>query len=111
MSIKVDRLKAQAEEARELGLVKLADCVNEVIPELTKEVTEYDFDEVKASVEKLLWKSATQVINYHNVNDTDICKVQRVIDHLVPIVIRELESSIDRKAKLGPFESKIIGQE
>jgi hypothetical protein len=111
MSIKIDRLTAQAEEARDLGLVKLADCIQEVIKDSNEDSVEFQFSDVSASVEKLLWKSAAQVINYHNVNDADVTKVKRVIDHLVPIVIRELESSIDKQAKVGPLEPKIIGQE
>jgi hypothetical protein len=106
------RLQAQAEEAKELGLTKLANDVFVAIGSLPRdgqELFSFSSAELENEVEKSLWKAAINVIAYHDPN-ADIQKIAEVIDELKNVVLLRLEEAIEKYGEIGQYEDKLPGQ-
>lgn len=109
-----NKLTAQAEEAKERGLVKMADHIKEAIgnePEST--FGEYSYNQLENDIHRDLWKIATHVMKYYNVEAADAQKLDNGILLWASELIGELESvlNIDSTSNVkGPFEPKVPGE-
>jgi len=107
-----NKLFAQAEEAKEQGLVKLADHIMDAIekqPEV--EVPEYSYSELEANANSDLWKIAANVMKYYDIQSADVEKVQVVLLHTFSKLASELEVVLDVEGVvIGPLEPKTFGQ-
>lgn len=108
-----NKLLLQAEEAKDQGMVKLASGILsafDMLPE--KEASnEYSYEELNSDIYNGLWKLATNVIKYHDVNSADIEKINYIIESLASKFVENIETSIKiESGSLGPFEPKIIGE-
>lgn len=107
------RLLACAEEAKEQGMIKLADNIKEAIgsePE-TEDVT-YSYSQMESDVHRQLWKAAASMMKYWGVDFVDVQKLDNSILVWASELIDEVEHSlnVDTTSK-GPLEPKVPGQD
>jgi hypothetical protein len=110
-SIIYKKLCAQAEEAKENGMTKLASNVMESIKEGGAQPYEYSYDQLKDDVQKSLWKAAVQVMKYYNVDHADVKLLDKGISIFASKLIEELEEDLGAdKIMVGPNEPKVFGE-
>ena len=111
-SVVYEKLILQAEEAKHLNMPKLANGIFGALtasPE-TENVT-YSWGELHSDVYQDLWKVATNVIKYYNLESVNAEKVDESIEILANKFISELEFSLGvKKGTIGPLEPKIPGE-
>jgi hypothetical protein len=108
-----NKLILQAEEARSQNMEKLA---KGVLGSLTPN-SEDDFNvtygsyEMNDDVYSGLWRLATCIIKFHNVESADAEKINEAIESLAGKFISEIENSLGVEPKIaGPLEPKLLGQ-
>lgn len=103
-----NRLLAQAEEAKERGMHKLASAIlSSVGPLPEDEKVEYSYAQLEEDVYNGMWKLANHVIKYHNVDMVDAEKVHEILESLASRMMDELEEEI---AEPSPLEPKVPGE-
>jgi hypothetical protein len=106
-----NKLKAQAEEAKEIGLVKLADNIISAIGEDGIENSEeYSYQELQADANQELWKVASNVIKYYDIKSADAEKIQNVLLNAFAKLEEELQLTLNIESKVGPLEPKVPGE-
>lgn len=107
-----NKLLLQAKEAQERDMDKLASGIlNSLTPIPEDENINYNFIQLKEDIYQGLWKLATCVIKYHDVNSVNAEKVNDTIESLAYKMINEIEQSLDvDNASIGPLESKLPGE-
>ena len=108
------RLQAQAEEAKKLGLIKLAEHVEANLPPETwvrddseKSITRENLEE---QVEASLWHAATSIIDCYNLKHADIVKVNDAIKYLTANFITELKGTLEIDDFANPDEGPLPGE-
>lgn len=111
-SIVYHKLSAQAEEARERNLVKLAERIEDTLhADPVEELEEYSFAQMKEDIHKDLWKSAARVIAHYNLQSADAEKVDQAVVRLAEKVLSELENALGTDHILvGAMEPKVPGE-
>lgn len=107
------RLLAQAEEAKELKLEKLAENVLGSIGPVPRDEGEdftYSYEDLRNVVKKSLWKVAIEIVAYHDVAKSDIQKIDLAIENLTDEVLATVEGSLNSLDKIGPSEPGVLGQ-
>jgi hypothetical protein len=106
------RLVAQAEEAKELDLTKLAEDVLGAVGSVPRDEDDftYSYEELKDNINKTLWKSAMEIVAYHDSKKADIQKIGTTVEHLVEQVLSDIELAIGMSGKIGPNEPHLLGQ-
>ena len=108
------KLLLQAEEAKEQGLTKLAGAVLSAVgPVPEDEAVKYSYGELETELYEGLWKMATYVFKYHDVESLDIEKVGEVIEILAEKLIDDVESAVGEGeiGVIGKLEQKVAGEE
>lgn len=106
-----NKLLAQAEEAKETGMTKLASNILEAIGSYPEdEVQEYSSDELESDINKDLWKTATNLIKYYEVESVDVEKLNAVLESFAEKLVDELKTTLDIENDLGPNEPKVFGE-
>ena len=108
-----DRLYAQAEEADDLGFVKLASNLKENLQRLKPEENMvFSSEQLDDNLHKKLWSIAIDTINFYNIKNADALKINETIEFLIPKIIKEIKSSISEDSNvIGSFEPKLPGEE
>ena len=111
-SIVYHKLLLQAEEAKTLGMTKLASGIlGSLGPVPEEEHVSYNFEELRDDVYGGLWKLASCVIKYHDVDSVQAEKINEVLESLATKLIAEVETSIGvDDTQVGPLEEKLVGQ-
>jgi hypothetical protein len=111
-SIVYNKLMLQADEAREQNLEKLADGITSSIELDTKDFMEtYSSFELDQDIYTGIWKLATNVLKYHNVNSVDAVKLHSVIQSLSSSLINNVSKAVDvDPLDFGPLELKTPGE-
>jgi hypothetical protein len=97
-SIIKDRLILQAEEAKELGFDKLAE---RIIESVDVDSSNESYMELKENICKNIWKSATLMLDYYNVNEFDASQLNKVIANITNNAIDELEISLNTDSRFA----------
>jgi hypothetical protein len=106
-----DRMNFQAEEARDLGLKKLAGGVFSALGSIPREeALTYNAETLAEDTYKTLWKIASDVVAYHNISNADISHIDGVIETLTPQIIEAIETGLGVRGKVGAIEEKVPGQ-
>lgn len=106
-----NKLIAQAEEAKERGLVKLAeDIVGAIGNEPASEKTGYSVAQLHDDVETELWKVAMHVFKYYNVSSVDAQKLQKNIAYAADRIIVQLAAPLDPAEIDNSIEPKVPGE-
>lgn len=111
-SVVYNKLLLQAEEARDREMIKLASgLMNALGPIPEDEMVSYNFDELQDDIYRGLWKLASCVIKYHDLESVDAEKVHEVLESLASKVIKEVEQSLNvDHTQVGPLETKVPGE-
>jgi hypothetical protein len=109
-SVVYNKLILQAEEAKELGLTKLAsNILNSVGSFPDDSLKEYSYEEMSDDIEQDLWKAATRVINYYKLNSVQAEKLDDSINVFSEKLIKELKETLNANDS-NTLEPKLLGQ-
>lgn len=108
-----NKLLLQAEEATSQEMHKLAKAVKGSLTASPEdESVNYAIGEMNNDIYAGLWKLATCVMKYYNVESADVEKVNEVIESLASRFVSEVETSLNvESSSVGPLEPKLPGQE
>lgn len=107
-----NKLLLQAEEAKELGMTKLASSILEAIgpyPEESPE--EYSYAQLQEDMHRGLWKLASQLMVYYDVTSADAEVLDKVIVAWASKMTEELEQTLNISDIKGPREPLLPGEE
>lgn len=106
------KLYLQAEEAKVQDLTKLASGIfNAIGPTPEDEQITYDYAQLQEDVYQGMWKIATDVLKYHNLESADAEKIHEKLESLASHFVEELESALDvANETVGPLETKLPGE-
>ena len=106
------KLLAQAKEAREQGMVKLAEGILGAIGSFpADEPEEYCYGQLQQDIYGDLWKVAARVLKYYDLKSVNAEKLDEVLTILASDVVDALEESLAMSGTIkGPLESKIPGE-
>jgi hypothetical protein len=107
-----ERLLIQAKEAKDQGLIKLAEGVlNAIGPLPEDEVVSYDISSLNEDVYEGMWKLATHVFKYHDITSANVEKIHETIEALANKFIEDLETSVGvSNSAVGPLEPELPGE-
>lgn len=107
-----NKLMAQAEEAHERGLVKLAEDIKQAIgTEPIEEPIEYSYIQLHDDVRQDLWKLATRLMVYYDLESVDADKLQYTILNATAQIVNDLEESLSvDEIVIGPLEPSVLGE-
>ena len=104
------RLLLQAEEAKEIGLYKLASGVlNSIGPVPEDENLSYSYGELQKDIYEGMWKLAANVMKYRDINSVDIQKVDEVLETFTNNLIASVEETLGTDM-IGPLDPKVPGE-
>lgn len=111
-SIIYNKLFIQAQEAKTQGLDKLASGIMSALgPVPEDENVQYDFHQVKSEVYDGMWKLATHIIKYYDVESADAGKLHNSLEALADRFVEELEKSLGvEDVIVGPLEPALPGE-
>lgn len=112
-SVIYKKLLAQAEEAKERGMIVLAESVLDAIGSFPEEESEqYSYAQMREDIVHDMWKIATRVVKYHELTSLDAEKINETLTAYADQVLNELEATlgVDVVVK-GPREPKVFGEE
>lgn len=106
------KLFLQAEEAKEQGMVKLANSIFEAIgSHPNDELVQYSAGELRDDINKDLWKVAARLIHYYDVESADVEKINTAITALASKLTNDLEIALNvENVVVGPLEPKLFGE-
>lgn len=104
-----NKLLLQAEEAKEQGLVKLAKAITDSI-DYTENKKEYSYKQLKEDVHNDIWKLATNILSYYDIESIDSVKLDNILTSYAQRIINEVEDSLGLENVIGPNEPKLPGE-
>jgi len=106
------KLLLQAEEGRDQGLHKLASGIFEAIGPLPEdEKVSYSHKELEQDIYSELWKVASLILKYYDVESVDAQKMHERLESLTKKALNEVCTVIDKnKEEFGPLEPEVLGQ-
>jgi hypothetical protein len=111
-SVVYHKLLIQANEAKTQNLTKLASgIVGALGPAIEDERVQYNYQQLQNEVYEGMWKLATHVIKYHDVESADAGKIHDRLEALADKFIEELEQSLGvEDVVAGPLEPALPGE-
>lgn len=108
-----DKLILQANEAKEQGLTKIAGGILGSIGSISEdEQVSYGYDELQMDLYEGMWKTATSVLKYYDLNSVDAKRLSDTLETLAEHFLEEMEKTLDIGAgSVGGLEEKVPGQE
>jgi hypothetical protein len=103
-------LQARAAQAQEMN--KMASAIMSAIGPVTEDETvQYNREQLKTELYDGMWKLATHVIKYHDIQSADVIKLHDRLESLADRFLDELETSLDVEDVIaGPLESPLPGE-
>jgi hypothetical protein len=111
-SIIYKKLMAQAEEAKEQGLITLANNILEAIGSFPDEDREqYSYSQLQEDIHRDLWKLSTRLMRYFDVDNVDALKLDRELVIWANNMLDGLEHTLGTSDLIrGPLEPKLPGE-
>lgn len=111
-SVIYNKLLLQAQEAKEQGMTKLSSDIYGAIGSVPEdESLEYSHIKMSDDVHQGLWKLATYILKYHDIESVDAEKIDQVIESLASKFVDEIEISLGIEgSRIGPLEPKLPGE-
>ncbi len=107
-----NKLLAQAEEAKSQGLGSLASSILEALgPYPDEEKATYSYSSLKEDIHRDLWKMATRLMYYYDVQSLDAEKLDETIVEWADKVVTAMEDTMRvNDVVVGPLEPSVPGQ-
>jgi hypothetical protein len=106
------KLMLQADEAKDRGMIKLAEAIIEAIdskPDDKKET--YSYSQLQDDVHRDLWRIASKLMYYYDLKSADALKLDDAIIHWASKTIDELEKTLEVDDVVqGPLEPNVPGE-
>jgi hypothetical protein len=111
-SVVYHKLLLQAQEAKTQNFTKLASgIVNALGPLVEDEHVQYNRQQLHDEIYEGMWKLATHVIKYYDVESADAGKIHDRLEALADKFVEELEHSLSVEDVVdGPLEPKLPGE-
>ena len=111
-NIAYNKLLLQGEEAKERGMEKLANSIFNAIGPTPRDKEDfiYSKNDLETDIKNNLWKTATNVIAYYDVNSIDAEKVNDIIEVFAKEFIDQLKAKLKVQEEVGKFEPPLPGQ-
>ena len=110
-SVIYNKLLLQAEEAKEQLLDRIASGLYAALDQKPVETLEsYSYDELNDDIHKEMWKLATHIIRYYDIQSVDAEKLNEAIEISASRFIDDLEKTLDVECFIGANEDKVPGQ-
>jgi hypothetical protein len=111
-SVVYHKLLLQAQEAKTQNLTKLASGIlGAMAPIPEDERVQYDRQQLHNDIYDGLWKLASNVIKYYDVESADVSKIHDRLEALADKFVEEMEQSLGVEDVIaGPFEPALPGQ-
>lgn len=108
-----NKLLLQAEEAREQGMEKLAHSILNSIGSYPEEgPSSYSYLDLKEEIHNDLWKIATKMASYYDLDSTDAIAINTAIESIASNMIEDLENTLGVQDKVtGPKEPLLPGED
>lgn len=108
-----NKLLLQAQEAREQGMIRLADAIEDAIGnEPAFEKMEYSYGQMNEDIHKDLWKLATKLMIYYDLDSIPVELLDRSIISWAAILTDDIEKTLEVSDVVkGPLESKLPGEQ
>lgn len=108
-----NKLFAQAEEAKHQGLNSLASSIFEAIgPHANDERSEYTYKQLQEDIHRDMWKIATRLMHYYDVNSLDAEKLDETLTTQAELLVEAVESTMQvDEVVVGPLEPEVPGQD
>lgn len=103
-----ERLKLIAEEAQEQGMTKLAEAIEESLPQEKK--SSYSYEELQDDVHKDLWKIASKLMVYYDLQMIQPENLDRSLISWASRLIDDIEKTLEVNALNNPLEEKVAGE-
>lgn len=103
-----ERLRVTAEEAREQGLTKLAQAIEESLPQEKK--SSYSYEELQDDVHKDLWKIASKLMVYYDLKTVQPEYLDKSLISWASRLIDDIEKTLDVNPLTNPLEEKVLGE-
>lgn len=112
-SVIYNKLLAQAQEAKTQKLTSLASGILEAIgPYPNEEECEYTYAQLQEDIHKDMWKMATRLMHYYDVQSLDAEKLDQEIVTWSSKMVDGLEETLGvDSVVVGPLEPKVPGQD
>jgi len=105
------RLKAQADEAKEIGLTKLANGINNSLADGPREEDTYVTEkELHTEIYNHLWNITASVIDYYDLQKVDATKIDTIINSLTKTAFEDIKSALNVKEIVSPREMPLPGE-
>jgi len=106
------KLFLQAEEAKDQGMTKLASGIfNAIGPTTEDEHLPYNYDQLRNDIYQEMWKLASHVIKYHDVESADAEKIHDRLETLAQRFVEDVEEALGvDPSTVGPLETKLPGE-
>lgn len=106
------KLIIQANEAKVRGLTKLASAIFNAVGAVPEdENVHYNYQQLENDIYQGMWRLATHVIKYYDVDSADAGKVNDRIEVLAGKFLQDLETSLGVDGVIsGPLETKLPGE-
>lgn len=110
-SVVYKKLLAQAEEAKDQGFTKIADGILGAIGACPDEDGElYSHSQMQEDISNDMWKIATRVIRYYDIDSVDAIKLEKVLGSLASELADELEEALGVDKVIANKNDKVPGQ-
>ena len=103
-----NRLSLQAEEAKTLGMESLGEAIEQAI-EVESDDQKYSYAELSEEISKDLWKIATRMMAYYDLDSIDAGKLHQELLFSQARLVRELEKVLEVNG-IGVSEPKLPGE-
>jgi hypothetical protein len=108
-----NKLLLQAEEAREQGMIKLANVIlNSIGSYPSDEPEKYSYLQLQEEIHNDMWKVATKLISYYDIKSSDVSKLDETLSSWASQLIDDLEITLNvDKVVKGPNEPLLPGED
>lgn len=105
-----NKLLLQAMEAKERGMVKLAESITDAV-HLNDNLNEYSYSQLQDDIHKDMWKIASRLLTYYDINGVNVEKLDESLESWATKLVDDLEVTlnIDHLVK-SPMEPKVPGE-
>lgn len=107
-----NKLLLQAEEAKEQGMLKLANGILDAIGSYpAEEKEEYSYDKLSEEIHKDMWKVATRLLAYYDIKSVDANLLDKSILSWASKIVNDLELTMGVSNLVkGASEPKLPGE-
>jgi hypothetical protein len=110
----LERLNAQAEEAENIGVMHVANHIDECIvknAEIQSPKSIYCAEEYQHDIESAVWDAVLATASFHGASNIDALEIQKFVEKVADDLKSSCKNQIKIKTAIGAYENKLPGEE